>query len=84
MVLSETGLPNRVYLPREDVAAELVPSETTTICPYKGEASHWSLAAGGATFEDAAFSYPEPLDDAIRVGGYVCFVHDGVATALDG
>lgn len=79
MILSETGLPNRVYLPLDDVlegALEL--SETHTHCPYKGDASYWSIEAGGKTLEDAVFSYPEPFDDARRVAGLVCFLHDEV------
>ncbi len=35
-VLSETGLPNRYYLPRKDVRVGLLPSETSMVCPYKG------------------------------------------------
>jgi len=79
MILSETGLPNRIYLPLGDVRAErLVPSETHTHCPYKGDASYWSIEAGGTTLDDAVFSYPEPFDDARRVAGLVCFLHDDV------
>ena len=42
MALFETGLPPRWYLPREDIVAELRPSEHTTGCPYKGTASYFS------------------------------------------
>ena len=47
-LLSETSLPLRFYLPLEDVHAELHRSSTRTYCPHKGEASYWSLDAGGA------------------------------------
>ena len=47
MLLFETMLPVRYYLPREDVRAELVPSDTHTYCAYKGQASYWSARAGG-------------------------------------
>jgi uncharacterized protein (DUF427 family) len=83
MVLSETGLPNRIYVPREDVSCELLPSDTTAVCPYKGEAVYWSARVGDELVEDVAFTYPDPLNDAIRVGGYVCFLHDEVETILD-
>lgn len=83
MILSETGMPNRVYLPREDISDGLLePSSTTSVCPYKGEASYWSLGVGGRTLEDATFTYDEPLDDARRVAGFVCFLHDDVETSF--
>ena len=83
MILSETGLPNRVYFPREDVAASVLsPTETSTHCPYKGEASYWSLKVGGETIEDAGFSYEMPFDDATRIAGHVCFLHEDVETSL--
>ena len=47
VLLFETMLPARYYLPRADVTAELVPSPTTTWCAYKGEASYFSVSAGG-------------------------------------
>jgi len=79
MILSETGLPNRLYLPREDVReSALVASSKAAHCPYKGDASYWSVSVNGETFEDAAFTYPEPFEDATRVAGMACFLHDGL------
>jgi uncharacterized protein (DUF427 family) len=77
-VLSETGLPNRYYLPRADVSAELRPAETTTVCPYKGIASYWS--AGTST--DVAWSYEEPLEDALKIQAHVTFDHDNVSVQV--
>jgi uncharacterized protein (DUF427 family) len=68
-ILSETGLPNRHYLPRQDVHVELRPSRTSQVCPYKGSSSYWSTP----THEDVAWSYEQPLDDAARIAGHVCF-----------
>ncbi|SDR21547.1 DUF427 domain-containing protein [Thermostaphylospora chromogena] len=77
MVLSETGLPNRMYIPPEDVRMELLePSSTRTVCPYKGEAVYWSLRAGDERLEDVAWSYPQPLENALKAAGYLCFAHD--------
>ncbi|TQM68690.1 uncharacterized protein (DUF427 family) [Actinomadura hallensis] len=74
-VLSETGLPNRFYIPAEDVRRDLLTrSEKRTVCPYKGEATYWSL--DGA--EDAAWSYEEPLENALKVRGHLCFLHDAI------
>lgn len=70
LILSETGLPNRVYVAREDVDAELVRSETTTDCPYKGHATYWHVDGR----QDAAWSYEEPLDSVLPIAGHLCFV----------
>lgn len=71
-VLSETGLPNRIYIPAVDVRRELLTrSEKRTVCPYKGEATYWSL--DGA--EDAAWSYEDPLENALKVAGHFSFDH---------
>ena len=70
----ETGLPPRAYVPPEDVAADLLTaSDTRTGCPYKGQASYWSAAAGGQEVVDAAWSYPQPLPDGTRLAGYLSF-----------
>ncbi|WP_165985270.1 DUF427 domain-containing protein [Streptomyces sp. YIM 98790] len=86
MLLSETGLPNRWYIPPEDVRTELLDaSPTRTVCPYKGTASYWSFSDGGGRREaDVAWSYPEPLEEATRVGGHLCFAHRSVTTEVDG
>ena len=76
-LLFETGLPVRYYIPPEDVATEmLTPSETRTVCPYKGIASYRSLDVGGEEIEDAAWYYPEPLPEAQKVRDHLCF-YDG-------
>lgn len=72
-LLFETSLPTRYYIPKADVVPELVPSATHTICPYKGEASYWSFAAGGRVFEDLVWSYENPLVDAGPLEGLVAF-----------
>ena len=76
MVLSETGLPNRIYIPMDDVHRDaLEPTDETTHCPYKGDARYWSVNVGDKTFENAVFAYTDPFDDARRVAGYVSFLH---------
>jgi uncharacterized protein (DUF427 family) len=74
VLLDETGLPTRYYLPREDVRTELlVPSTRTTRCPFKGEASYWSVDVAGKVYEDAAWSYEHPIPGARQIAGLVCF-----------
>lgn len=82
MVLSETGLPNRWYVPRADVCADLLDvSSTSTHCPYKGWSTYWSFTGGDEVIADVAWSYDEPFDDARRVAEHLGF--DGDAVAID-
>ena len=78
-MLSETGLPNIYYLPREDVEVPLDASPTTTVCPDEGAASYWSAGEHG----DAAWSYEDALDHAVPVAGYLCFDPDEFDVALE-
>jgi uncharacterized protein (DUF427 family) len=79
VVLSETGLPNRWYLPRRDVdLGRLAPSETTSVCPYKGSAEYWSVGERA----DVAWSYPTPLAGAERIAGRIAFAGDGVTVEV--
>ncbi len=86
-LLFETSLPPRVYVPRADVdPAVLVASETRTVCPYKGEASYWSVRAGEGEerlLEDAAWSYVTPLCEAAAVADHLSFLGEGVEVELD-
>ena len=62
------------YFPEDDVRMDLLrPSDHRTRCPWKGEASHWTLEAGGQVAENAAWSYPEPIEGAPPLAGYVAF-----------
>jgi uncharacterized protein (DUF427 family) len=64
LVLRETGLPARYYVPAADFdLAVLGPSDRRTVCTYKGEAEYWHLSAGGKRHENAVWSYPEPWTD---------------------
>jgi uncharacterized protein (DUF427 family) len=83
-VLLETGLPPRYYLPREDVRAELTPSETRTSCPFKGDASYWSAHTDGRVLDDIAWSYEEPIPDAAPIASHVAFFNERVDILVDG
>jgi uncharacterized protein (DUF427 family) len=82
--LFETGLPTRWYLPREDVRAELEPSDLRTECAYKGVASYFSTRAGDDLLENVAWTYPEPRHDAAPVRDLVCFFNEAVDLDIDG
>jgi uncharacterized protein (DUF427 family) len=83
-MLAETSLPLRFYLPREDVRAELHPSPRRTYCPYKGEASYWSVDAGGRRHENLGWSYERPLPDVSAITGLVAFWDEVVDVFVDG
>jgi uncharacterized protein (DUF427 family) len=76
----ETNLATRYYLPREDVKVELEPSETRTICAYKGEASYWSIPG----HDDLVWCYEDPLPDAAGLAGLVAFYDEKVQLSVDG
>lgn len=85
VLLSETGLPNRFYLPTDDVRSELLGlSGTHTVCPYKGTASYRSVRAPSGIIADAAWYYQEPLEGVRAIRGYLCFAAVGVDTWVDG
>jgi uncharacterized protein (DUF427 family) len=85
VLLSETGLPNRFYLPADDVRSDLLElSGIHTVCPYKGSASYRSLRTPSGIITDAAWCYPEPLDGVRAIRGYLCFAAEGVQTWVDG
>jgi len=80
-MLFEPPLPVRYYLPREDVRIDLLrPSETTTFCAYKGQASYWSLEGE----DDVAWSYPHPLREAAQVTDRFAFLNERVDLVIDG
>ena len=51
----------------------LIPTATTSHCPYKGTATYWNLAVNGAELIDVAWSYRTPLPESIRIAGLVAF-----------
>ncbi|HSD61394.1 MAG TPA: DUF427 domain-containing protein [Burkholderiales bacterium] len=62
------------YFPAESVRLEFLrPSGTHTTCHWKGEASYYDIVVGGETNRDAAWYYPEPMEAAARISGYVAF-----------
>lgn len=70
LMLFETGLPPRYYIPERDMAHQfLVSSTKITRCPYKGEAAYWSVDVGGQCHEDVIWCYPQPRAETDRIEG---------------
>ena len=85
VILFETSLPPRYYLPKTDVRMDLfAPSETSTECPYKGTAEYWSVQIGDTTHEDLVWSYPFPARESAAIAGLVCFYNERVDITIDG
>jgi len=85
MMLFETFLPVRYYLPREDVRTDLFqPSDKRSTCAYKGHATYWSVVIDGSVTPDLAWTYPDPLEDARRIAGLIAFFDERVDVTLDG
>jgi uncharacterized protein (DUF427 family) len=83
VLVFETSMPVRAYIPRGDVVAgHLAPSPTQSTCAYKGDATYWHVHAGGQTFPDAAWSYELPLAAAMKIAGHVAFAADGLTVEL--
>ncbi len=73
-LLHETGLVPVYYFPEADVRHDLLErADRTTHCPFKGDASYWTIRVGDEVREDAVWSYPDPVADAPPLGGYLAF-----------
>jgi uncharacterized protein (DUF427 family) len=82
--LFETSLPTRWYFPREDVVAELVPSDLITTCAYKGHAGYRSVRVGDGLVENLAWTYAEPRREAEPVRDLLAFFNEQVDLDVDG
>ena len=76
-LLHETGHLPVYYIPEADLRHDLLePSQKTTRCPHKGEATYRSLRAGDRFAEDAVWAYAHPLDAASFIAGHAAFYWD--------
>ena len=83
MMLFETGLPPRSYIPWADVRIGLLElSATVSGCPYKGDGQHWHLGVGRV--DDAAWSLPHPLPEGIPAAEHVSFSTDQFTITVNG
>ncbi len=79
LVMHETRLPSAFYFPRDDVRMDLMErTDRRTHCPFKGNASYWTLRVGEHEAENAVWSYEDPFDEASSVKDYIGFIWDAV------
>ncbi|KAK0341927.1 hypothetical protein LTR94_024383 [Friedmanniomyces endolithicus] len=77
LILREANLPAVIYIPRSEVAMRrLTPSATSTHCPYKGDASYFSVAPDGP--KDVAWSYETPFDHMAIIKDHIAFYPERV------
>jgi len=85
VVLHETRHEPTYYVPWDDIRAEFLrKTEHRTHCPFKGNASYWTLQVAGATAENALWSYEDPSEDGAALKGYASFYRDRVEALYEG
>ncbi|MGO4107416.1 DUF427 domain-containing protein [Paenibacillus sp. YAF4_2] len=85
VIVFETGVPVRYYLPREDVRFDLLKaSASQTSCPYKGDAVYWTADVNGEVYKDILWSYPNPIPEIPKIAGLVSFYNEKTEVFVDG
>ena len=79
LTLQEAAYAPVLYLPRADVDMALLErSAHATYCPYKGDCAYYSIPAGGERAREAVWTYEQPYDAVVSIGGHVAFYPDRV------
>ncbi len=79
LTLKEASYPGVQYIPREDADMSLFErTDNASYCPYKGEASYFSLPAGGERSINAVWTYEQPYDAVAGIAGHLAFYPDRV------
>lgn len=79
VLLFETGLPTRYYLPKVDVQMKLLlTSDTVTGCAYKGKAQYYSAKVGDKLFHDIAWYYTYTTTETAMIAGKIAFFNERV------
>src|SRR5262245_35912977 len=84
LALREASYPPVYYVPYEDIDwTHLERTDTSTFCPYKGDASYWSVTTESATSRDAVWSYEEPYEAVAPIARHVAFYPHRVDITVD-
>ena len=79
LALQEAKYPTVYYIPLADVRSDVLkPSDHTTYCPFKGDASYYSIATAEGELTDAVWYYAEPYPAVADIAGHVAFYADKV------
>jgi uncharacterized protein (DUF427 family) len=75
--LQESTYPAVQYIPFKDVVQDvLTRTDTSTYCPFKGEAGYYSVTTGGGTVDDAIWFYEQPYPAVAAIAGHAAFYPD--------
>lgn len=78
-LVREASYPPVIYFPRGDVNMDLLePTDNASYCPFKGDASYFSIIGDGESGENAAWSYQTPYDEMTALKDYIAFYPDRV------
>ena len=81
----QTGIPPVYYIPREDIRLDtLRPTARHSHCRFKGDADYWTVQIGDRAAGNAAWSYPDPLPEALSIKDHVAFYAHAVDATVDG
>ena len=84
LTLREASYPPIYYVPLADLDSELLESsDTTSYCPYKGEASYYSVRTGDGVIEDEIWFYDERYDAVSDIAGHVAFYADRAEVTVE-
>jgi uncharacterized protein (DUF427 family) len=79
LTLKEASYPAVQYLPRADAKMDLLKrTDRVTHCPYKGDASYFSIVANGKTLDNAIWTYETPFPAMTEISGHLAFYPDKV------
>ena len=82
--LQESTYPAVQYIPFEDVEQDrFTRTDTSTYCPYKGEAGYYSVSTAAGTVEDVIWTYEQPYPAVAEIAGHVAFYTDRVDVSVE-
>ncbi len=79
LLVAEINHAPRLYFPESSVRWELFQrTDHHTVCPFKGQADYWTLAASDPPLDDVVWAYHDPFPEMGAIAGHVCFYEDRV------
>jgi uncharacterized protein (DUF427 family) len=84
LTLQESTYPAVQYIPIDDVDEKLlVRTDTSTYCPYKGDASYYSVTTPAGSVDDVIWTYEQPYQAVAPIAGHVAFYPDRAEIAVE-